>query len=241
MLHKTRAIVLHSLDYNDRYRIVQLYTEEFGRVPYLLAKSKGKKTKTPAALFHPLAVVSMEVEHFKLRDIQLIKEARTELPLSSLPFHPVKISLALFLAEFLYKVAKEEQANKPLFTFVLQSIQILDLLEENIANFHLSFLVQLTKHVGIFPNAEQYTESSYFDLRDGSFVLSQPLHPHFLAPAESKLFHYLLRMNYSNMHAFSFSRQNRVAIIQHILHYYQVHYSTISELKSIEILQMLFN
>ena len=241
MLHKTRGIVLHSLNYNDKYKIVHIYTEEFGQVPYLVAKSKGKKSRASSALFHPFSVLDLEVEHLNLRELQRIKEARPEIVFTSLPFDPVKIPLALFLSEFMYKVVREEQANVPLFAFVCQSIEVLDLMEKSPANFHLTFMMRLTYFLGFYPNEEDYLPGMFFDMQAGTFVRFKPNHPFFLPPDESRLFHLLLRMNYQNMQAYAFSRQDRMNIIHRILDYYKVHFSTLTELKSLEVLQTLFD
>lgn len=241
MLHKTRGIVLHSLNYSDKYKIVHIYTEEFGRVPYLVARSKGKKTRASSALFHPFAVLDLEVEHHNLREIQRVREARSELVLGSIPFDPIKIPLTIFLAEFMYKVVKEEQANRPLFEFVCQSIEVLDLTDASPANFHLAFMMRLTYFLGFYPNEESYLPGMFFDMQAGVFVRYKPNHPFFLPPDESRLFRLLLRMNYGNMQAFAFSRQDRIDIIHRILDYYKVHFSTLTELKSLEILQSLFD
>ena len=40
MLCKTRGIVLHSIPYNDKYSIIYMYTEAFGRASYLVARSR---------------------------------------------------------------------------------------------------------------------------------------------------------------------------------------------------------
>lgn len=241
MLHKTRGIVLHSLNYNDKYKIVHIYTEEFGRVPYLVAKSKGKKSRASSALFHPFALLDLEVEHQNLRDIQRVKEARPEVLLSSIPFHPVKIPLTMFLAEFMYKVVKDEQSNRSLFAFVCQSIEVLDLMDSGFANFHLAFMMRLTYFLGFYPNEEDYLPGMFFDMQGGVFVRFKPNHPYFLPPDESQLFRLLLRMNYQNMQAYAFSRQDRVNIIHRMLDYYKVHFSSLTELKSLEVLQALFD
>ena len=57
MLCKTRGIVLHSIPYNDKYSIIYMYTEAFGRASYLVARSRGKKSSVSIALFMPLSVV----------------------------------------------------------------------------------------------------------------------------------------------------------------------------------------
>ncbi|MDR1122061.1 MAG: DNA repair protein RecO [Dysgonamonadaceae bacterium] len=241
MLHKTKGIVLHSLNYNDQYRIIHIYTEEFGRVPYLVLKSKGKKTAVSTVIFHPFAVLELEVDHQHLREIQRIREARPSMILTSIPFDPVKMPVVMFLAEFMFKVVKDVQANSLLFDFVSRSIAVFDLLETGIANFHLVFMIKLSRFLGFYPNGEGYTVGMFFDMQHGMFVRNQPNHPFFLPPDDSKVFRLLLRMNYENMHIYAFSRHDRMNIIRKILDYYKVHFSSLTELKSLEVLQMLFD
>ena len=241
MLHKTRGIVLHSFTYNDKYAITQIYTEEFGRVSYLTAKSKGKQTRVPKSLFHALSVLDLEVEHKNLRDIQRIKEAKVGLPLLSILSDPVKTTVSIFLAEFISHITKDIQSNKTLFDFICQSIRIFDLAEQGIANFHLVFMIRSSIFLGFYPNAEGYMPGMFFDMQNGVFVRIKPFHPHFLNPDDSCIFLLLLRMNYENMHTFSLSGNQRVEIINRILEYYKLHLSDFPEMKSLEVLQSFFH
>jgi len=241
MLHKTRGIVLHSFTYNDQYAITQIYTEEFGRVAYLTTKSKGKHTKVPKSLFHALSVLDLEVEHKNLRDIQRIKEAKVNLPLSSILFDPVKSTICIFLAEFISHITRDIQPNKTLFDFICQSIRVFDLADNGVANFHLVFMIRVSTFLGFYPNAEEYIPNMFFDMQNGEFVRTKPFHPHFLNPDDSRIFLLLLRMNYENMHTFSFSGKQRVNIINRILEYYKLHLSELPEMKSLEVFQSFFH
>jgi len=231
---------LYSLNYSDTYSIVHVFTEEFGRVSYLIAKSKGKKTRVPKAVFYPLSIIDLEVEHRNLREIQRIKEARVHIPWTSLLNNPVKSTICLFLAEFLSKVIQEAQANKQLFDFVFHSLQILDLSEKNYANFHLAFMIRLSLFLGFYPDASCYAKGMYFDMQNGVFTSCKPFHRHFLNPDESWTFHNLMRMNYRNMSYFRFSRHERREIILRILEYYRLHLTHFSEIKSLEIFHEVF-
>ena len=241
MLHKTRAIVLHSLPYNDMYAITLIYTEEFGRVPHLTSQSKSRKTKVPRSLFHPLAILDLEVDHQNLRDIQRIKEIKIHVPLVALLTDPVKSALGIFLAELISKVIREEQTNCLLFDFLLQSVQVLELTNESPANFHLVFMIRLSRLLGFYPDATGYQKGMFFDMRNGVFTRNEPAHLNFLPPDESAVFFNLLRMTYENMSAFRFSGRERQAIIHRILEYYRLHLSDFPEIKSLEVLHDVFS
>ncbi len=240
MLHKTRGIVIHSVGYSDVYSIVQVYTEEFGRVSYLTSRAKGKKTKMQKSLFHPLSVLDMEVEHFNLREVHRIKEVKAHFPVSRILFDPVKSSISIFLAEFIGKVIKDVQPNPLLFNYICHSIQVLDLLERGIANFHLVFILHMSRFLGFFPDISGYSKGMFFDLQNGIFVQNKPLHPYFLNPDDSEVFVQLIRMSYENMSSFRFSRAERIAIIEKVLEYYRLHLVDFPDLKSLEVLQNLF-
>ena len=68
MLYKTQGIVLHSLPYKDVYTILHIYTKDFGRVSYMVARKRGKRSSVSQALFMPLSVLDLEVEHQNKRD-----------------------------------------------------------------------------------------------------------------------------------------------------------------------------
>ena len=241
MLSTTRGIILHVTPYNDNNSIVHVYTELFGRTSYLVARQRKRKTLVSYALFMPLSVIEMEVEHLKTRDIQRVKETKSCFPLSNIPSHPVKNAITLFLAEVLYRLIRTKEADPKLFDYLAHSIRYLEILEQGIANFHLVFLIHLSRYLGIFPNAGSYAPGVVFDLIDGVFTLQIPNHPHYLNKEESIIFFRLLRMNYENITLHSFSRKERSTIIYHILEYYRLHFTDFPEIKSLAVMQSLFD
>jgi len=243
MYSTTRGIVLHITPYNDTYSIVHIYTELFGRTSYLIARQRKQKTRVSNAHFMPLAVIEMEVEHQLTREIQRIKEVRSYFPLTSIPSHPIKNIIALFLAEVLYRIIQTKESDPKLFDYIYHSIRHLEILEQGIANFHLVFLIYLTRYLGIFPNTQSDTPAGrvFFDLLNGIFTTQIPAHPHYLNKEESIIFSRLLRMNYENMELFAFSRNERTMIVRHILEYYRLHSIDFPEIKSLSVMQSLFN
>lgn len=241
MLSKTRGIVLHSIPYNDKYSIIYMYTEAFGRASYLVARNRGKKSTVSKALFMPLSVLEMEVEHLNKRDLHRIKETKICYPLTALFCNPVKNVLALFLSEVLFRVVKDTEPDARLFGFLYESIQMLEYSEEGVANFHLVFLLRLLYYLGIYPNADSHNQGYYFDMLNGVFIDSIPMHRHYLNREESLVFARLLKISFENMSLFTFSRKDRVRIIERILEYYRLHLPEFPEIKSFSVLQSLFD
>lgn len=241
MLVKTRGIVLHTMAYNDTYSIAHIYTEAFGRAAYLVPRKKGKKTALSKALFIPLSVVEMEVEHLNKREIHRIKETRLCFPQTEMYCNPVKNIMALFLAEVLFRVVKDTEPDPQLFNYLFSSIRLLEMTDEGLANFHIVFLLQLLIYLGIYPNTEGYKRNGYFDMLNGTFVQTIPTHRHFLDQAESDVFGRLFRISFENMSLYTFSRHDRVAIINRIIEYYRLHMPDFPEIKSVSVLQSLFD
>lgn len=241
MLCKTRGIVLHTIPYNDKYSIIYMYTEAFGRASYLVSRSRGKKSTVSKALFIPLSVLEMEVEHLNKRDLHRIKETRICFPLNDVCCDPVKNVLALFLSEVLFRVVKDTESDPRLFDYLYESIHLLEYADKGIANFHMVFLLGLLHHLGIFPNMESHRVGYYFDMLNGVFTDHIPMHRHYLNKVESAFFSRLLRISFENMSLYDFSRQERVRIIHRILEYYRLHLPDFPEIKSLSVMQSLFD
>lgn len=241
MLCKTRGIVLHSIPYNDKYAIIYMYTEAFGRASYLVSRARGRRSSVTRALFIPLSVLDMEVEHLNKRDLHRIKEARSCFPQNATCADPVKNVIALFLSEVLFRVIKDTEPDPRLFDFLHESIRMLEVVDGGIANFHIVFLLALPRYLGIFPNTDGYTPGCYFDMLNGVFTDRPPLHRHYLGPEESVFFARLLRIRFDNMGLYAFSRQERIRLIERLLEYYRLHLPDFPEIRSLAVLRSLFD
>ena len=125
--------------YNDKANIVHVYTEQSGRMSFLIPAQRSRKSAVKQVLFQPLSVVEFEADMRPRSGIHPIKEAKAWYVFTSLPYDPYKSAIAMFLAEFLYRALKEETTNVPLFAYLVHSVQWLDVCETSFANFHLSF------------------------------------------------------------------------------------------------------
>ena len=240
MHHKTQAIVLSNAKYNDKFSITHVFTRDFGRVSYLLPKTHGKRSKINPALFSPLSILNLEVEHLPLREIQRLKEAGRQTLLYDIGSDLTKVSLAFFLSEFLSKVLRETHNNEVLFDFLKNSIEVLEETQSGLANFHLTFMLGLTRFLGIYPNLENYTKGCCFDMLNGEFIFGIPAHNYYLRNRESAYLNELSRINFSNMHLFKMSRSDRNLIIERLLTYYRLHLYDFPAIKSLDVLRELF-
>ncbi len=110
----------------------------------------------------------------------------------------------------------------------------------DVANFHICFLLHLGRLLGIEPDVSTYAPGSVLDMRDGIWRKSMPLHGEVLAPDESEAAMRLQRMTYANMPTFRFTREQRARALDMVLRYYTLHVTSLSGLKSLDILRSMF-
>ena len=240
MQQKTKGIVLDNRPYNDKYSIVHVFTESFGRIAYMLPRRASKKQSLAKALFMPMSLIEVEANCSEKREIYPLKEARSLCPLHHIYTSPVKSSLLFFLAETLSKALREAPTDRTLFRYIEESVVFLENTEQSAANFHLVFLFHLTRYLGFPPNLKDYTETAYFDLADGCFTPLPPAHRHYLSPNEAKTLITINRMDFTNLALFSFSNEERRRILDYFIEYLRLHIPNFGNLKSYEVLKEVF-
>lgn len=238
---KTRALVLRAVKYGEAQLIVDLFTREQGRVSFICRLPRtGRGGRVKKQFFQPMTILDVVYDHRATLQLQRFGDVRMAMPYGSLPFEPYKLSITLFLSEFLVYATRDEQRNELLFDYIVSSMTWLDSVTESYSNFHLVFMMRLSQFIGFFPNLTDDVRGAWFDLRAGNFSLTRPAHGDCLQPAEAQVISTLMRMNYENMHLFRMSQAQRNRCVELILHYYRLHIPSFPELRSLEVLRSLF-
>ena len=133
-----------------------------------------------------------------------------------------------------------EQRNVPLFDYVRSSIEWLDGAEKDFANFHLVFLMRLSRFLGFYPNLEDYSLGDCFDLRESTFCPAPPPHHDFLQSDEAAKLQLMMRMDFPTMHLYQLSRHDRNRLLEVAITYYRLHLPSFPELKSLTVLRELY-
>lgn len=240
MITKTRGIVLKSVRFGESSLIVDVLTKSSGRVSFMVHIPKTSKGKIKKQYFQPMTLLDFEYDFRQRSNLQRIKDVRVSLPYSSIPIDPAKSCISLFLSEFIYYATRNEQENPTLFTYISTSLEWLDNAYEDFANFHLVFMMRLGKFLGFHPFLEDFTPGCFFDLRNGCFTLSMPLHTDFLNAADAGHLYNLMRMNFDTMKLFKLSHDDRNRITEIVLRYYKLHLPNMPELQSFDILREVF-
>ena len=241
MIQKFVGLVLHTLKYNDTSMIVDVFTESLGRGSFIVSVSHSKRSTIKSVLFQPMSLIEFEADVRSRTTLYRIKEVKLIYPFGSIPYDPYKSAVALFLAEFLYRAVGEQGENRPLFAYLKHSVIWLDTCRLGVANFHLVFLMRLSRFLGLYPNLENYQEGSYFDLLNATFTSLRPQsHSFFIEPKESLQMLNLMRMSYRTMNLFGMSRVERNRCLAIINDYYRLHLPEFPPLRSLDVLKELF-
>lgn len=239
MFEKTKGIVLNTVEFSDKASIVNIYTEQFGKLSFTLPSSRSKKAALKRNLFQPLTILELEIEVRQGRSIQKIKEARPDITYTSLNYHPVKSAVALFLSEVLIRFIQEHEPNKSLYQYMENSMLILDLSEEGIANFHLIFMYQLLSHFGLSPKIDK-EEKGYFVLDKGAIERNKPTYGAFLSEEQTDLLVLISQYSFREMEKAKLSRRQRNLLTEALLSYLRYHLNSHAVFKSFDVLRELF-
>jgi DNA repair protein RecO (recombination protein O) len=239
MLHKSRGIVFKSSEYGESSLVVQIYTELFGMQSYMINSVRKKHARIHSNIFQPLTPVDLVVYHKERKGLQRISEIRPHPPLASIPFDINKSSMVFFLDEVLYKSIKEVESNTSLFGFIFNSVQWLDNPLNNGNDFHLLFLIKLSRYLGFSPTLNYNEERCIFNLKEGQFQETLPNHPHFISGRLSQCMAEMIDKEYSNSSALSLSE--RRMLIDFLIEYYTLHVEGFGNIKSHKVLEQVLD
>ena len=241
--------MLRTIKYGESRLIVDMFTREHGRLSFIASVGKGGRSAVKKQYFQPLTLLALECDLRPRRQLQSLRSAELLFPWQSLLTEPGKLAICLFVAEFLYHALRGEQRDERLFDYVRTSLQWLDGRQDRYANFHLVFLMRLSRFLGFFPNlsvegvhgGKTGSGGMYFDLRAATFCPDMPSHHDFLMPAEASHIQPLMRMDFATMHLFRLSRAERGRLLEVMTRYYRLHLPDFPELRSLQVLQELYD
>lgn len=237
----TRGIVFNKVKYAESSLVVKIFTEEVGLQSYLVKGVNSKNALLKPSLFQPLSLLEMVVYHKASHGLQHIKEARVVYPWQHIPFSPEKQSILMFLDEVLYKTIRHETPDKDLFQWIYHTLVWFDLEEKNFLNFHLFFLMQLTRFLGFSPKKEISGNAapSFFDMQEGHFIQNKPAHPYYLKDQQAELFFTLTQTGLDGLKMFKINNTQRRILLDALLTFYQLHLPELGKIKSLEVLRIM--
>lgn len=233
---KTKAIVISALKYQEKSLIVKCFTLSHGLKSYFVRDAfSGRKTSQKMAYFQPMSILEIEATHKNKGTLEHFKEIKIASPFQSIHSDIYKSTIVMFISEILHHSIHEEEKNEMLFTFLETALHWLDNHDE-IANFHLILMLEMTKYLGFYPDISDM-DMSFFNMSEGVFTPFSGTN--LLSEHETHLFKKLISLKLdSNQKVFHVIE--RQLLLKILIDYYSYHLDGFKKPKSLEVLKEVF-
>ena len=239
MLVTTEALFLSKTNYSETSLIVRCYTMTNGIKSYLIKGAKQSSAgNKKSALFQPLHQLEITADHKNKSGLSIPKSIKISKPYQTIPYSIDKIAVVLFLSEVLSSALREEEENASLFHFLTSSLSWFDI-QDDVANFHIFFLLSLTKHLGFFPDVSDQN-NPYFNLENGYFS-SKKSTQQIDDPRTISLFKSFLGTTFDKLNKILVSSTERKQLLEILIQNYQIHLQEFSRPKSLKILHEIYS
>ncbi|MCF2874618.1 MULTISPECIES: DNA repair protein RecO [unclassified Tenacibaculum] len=235
----TKAIVLSTLKYGDTSLIVKCFTLEEGVSSYIIrGVLSSKRGKLKPAYFQPLTQLELTANHSNKNSLNSIREARVIYSYENIYTSVVKQTIVMFLSEVLSSIIQEEEKNEVLYKYIETGLIWLDT-HDNISNFHLLFILNLSKFLGFYPDLAD-KEKLGFSLLEGRFT-DTTYEKLVITGKELILFKSLLGINFDAIDSISYNKNERQIILRIIIQYFELHLEGFKKPKSLDVLETVFS
>jgi DNA repair protein RecO (recombination protein O) len=171
--------------------------------------------------------------------VQTLQNLRIEKPLQQIYMDPTKSATVMFLDEILYRSIQDDYSNAELFSFLYDAIVLLDE-EVETKNFHLWFILELSRYYGFYPQNFSDVKHKHFDLAEGVFVAAPPAHPHFTDSRLTSILDLFVDKVYTEVRAVDMTKADRASLLEALLKYLKLHLENFREIKSLEVFKQVF-
>ncbi len=239
MVERIECIALRTVRVNDSRNLLSVWCRGHGRLTVAMPAGRGREALRRRALTAPLALFEAVSDIRADREIISVRDLA---PMSGSPamcLTPVQFSVATFLAEALDVLLRRTPHDEALSSFLFDAMRCYGVSPS--VNFHVSFLCHLTEYLGIAPDVAGVGRSVVFDLREGRFCATPPLHGDFLSQEEGRVLRVLLRVPLERSGMISMRQYDRRRALDVILHYYSLHLCELEGLQSVSILRQIFD
>lgn len=251
MNDKTLGIVLSVTPVSDHWQFVHIYTQQLGRVTCRVpVAAHGRRASQMRQLFTPMTVLDLvlgstggsSLASIAAGSILVIREVQVvSSPYLFTMSHPDKATQCLFMAELIDHTVREVEPNAQLWQYIMGSLEVIENLESDYANFHLVFTLGLTRQLGFYIDPEGYQPGYMLDLREGAFLPGPVAHPYYLTPESARWYHRLLLLDFRSLSTLRLNRLQRAALLDMTLAFLDQHIPEMGALRSVEVLKTLFD
>ncbi len=231
-----QALILRTLHYGESSLIVNCYTKQFGYQSYILKgiRKSRNKPRLKKALFQTTNILEIVTKKYPSDQLGYLKEARMAYIYKKIPINYQKKTIILFLFELLYQLLrKEDGVNTQLYNFVAENLKWYDH-HDGVDSFFLKFLVDITKHLGYFPDIRN-RNAIYFDLEKSQLTDQLP-RGNYLEGLQKDMWLYFLGTSFDELKFRSFNPLEQKQMLKSVFDYYSHHFLNFKVPYSIKLL-----
>jgi DNA repair protein RecO (recombination protein O) len=233
MLINTKAIVFKSVKFQESSLIVKMFTETHGVQTFMVKGVRSVRANGKAAMFQSGMLLDIIMYYQENKSFKTIKEYKASYVYNTAFYDIRKSSVLMFLLEVLERCIHDDHEDDKLFLFVSSSLMNFDK-EAFTPDFHIYFLLEFMKHLGIFPSGQCTQGTPYFSIKEGEFVATGQNNPFVINQRDSAVFAGILtaagRLN---------SRNERKKVLAIIIEYFTFHIENFKGVKSLKVLETI--
>jgi DNA repair protein RecO (recombination protein O) len=219
MTERVNAYVLSSRKFKDSLRLAHVFTLEHGVQTYLFRT--GKKGEN-ISYFQPLNSIQFSGNKSEGK-LEIVKDMALSEVYNSIPFQVEKSTVALFIAEFLYRCLPEHYVSEEVFQLLNKTANRLDSCEKT-GSLPLHFIAQFALEMGFL--SDEY-ELNLENIKSDEAVLHHSLKLFITTPIELEVEHTL-------------NRDQRKTLLEELIAFCSKHLDTSIQLNSLEMFHEIF-
>lgn len=185
---------------------------------YIVNNVRSQTAKNKIALYQPLTLLDLVVYHREHAGIMRIKELKCLYPYRSLSTDVRKSTIAMFVNEIINKTVKDESHSVDVCDFLIRSLVTLDHQVKGVENFHLIFLLKLSRYLGF-----------------GAHSKNEVVGGRYATPEMEAALEVLVKSEYED--ALMISQALRRELLELLIRFYTDHIESLGEIKSVQVLR----
>lgn len=235
MLLSTKGIVFKTIKFQETSLIVKIFTASHGVQTFMVKGVRSTKANGKAGVFQPGMLLDIVMNYQESKQFNHLREYRSLVVYSTVMDDVRKSSVLMFLIEVLEQCIEENSEDDRLYAFIEQSLINFDQHPFD-PDFHVHFLLEFMKHLGIYPRGRQSSALPYFNIKEGEFT-DRLLSKEFICSVEASS---LLNSVLTNQPP-QLKRVDRQQLTHLILDYFGFHIEKYRGAKSLSILETVLS
>lgn len=222
-LIKTEAIVLKSMNYRDRSKIVTLYTKSNGKLRAVAKGVRDVKTRWGGVL-QPMAVLNTLIYYKENRTLHLVSGAEYSTSIRGIYENTDKMNTGFRIIELADKTTVDNHEIPGMFDLIADSLKMLNDATKNFVNLLFNFEFRAAKLLGFAIEMDSIDRNSS--------RLSDDFYSTGLHKDDSAALKKILRGKQEEITGWDLNGSSEIAIERFFEHHFNLHFENLSYSKT---------